>query len=376
MMRLVKVISARDVFGPEKTVIEECRVLGARGWDCLLVNLWDDEDIPLTGKVAAAGVPYLRLPSRWKFDWRAVGTLRDLLRVSPLTVVHAHGFKADVYVLWAGRQAGVPIVSTVHGWTSENLKVRAYEWLQERLWRYYDRVICVSDSYRKVAARAGVSAERLTVIRNGIRAAYDVGDAGGTARAEARRRLGLQDGELAVAIIGRLSVEKGHLRFVEAAQSVREHVPAARFLIIGEGPERPRIEAAIAQRGLTGVVRLLGHRDDVRELYPGLDLLAITSDREGLPNVLLEAMLGSVPAVCANVGGIPEVVRDGVDGLLVPPGDVAALASALSSLLSDPARRAAFGRAARARIQEDFLFDARMDKVATLYDDVARTARA
>ena len=375
-MRLVKVISARDVFGPEKTVIEECRVLGASGWDCLLVNLWDDADIPLTAKVAAAGVPYLRLPSRWKFDWRAVRTLRDLLRVGPGTVAHAHGFKADVYVLWAGRQARVPIVSTVHGWTSENLKVRAYEWLQERLWRFYDRVICVSDSYRKIAARAGVPEERLTVIRNGIRAAYSLSDAGGEARTEARRRLALQEGEMAVAIIGRLSVEKGHGRFLEIAQRIRAQVPLARFVIIGEGPERGVIEKAIQERGLADVVRLLGHRDDVRELYPGLDVLAITSDREGLPNVLLEAMLGRVPAVCMSVGGIPEVVRHEVDGLLVPPGDVGAFAAALSSLLTDPARRAALGREARTRIEQDFLFDARMKKVAALYDDVARSARA
>lgn len=365
MKTVIHTISAEDVFGPEKTVINECLALEAAGWRAEVVNFWSHDDMPITRKLREAGVRFSRIGSAGKFDLAAIRALSARLRGRDDVVVHSHGYKADMYSLLAARHAGVPVITTAHGWTSENAKVRMYERLQAFLWRWFDQVVCVSASYRDSALAAGVAPRKLVVVHNAILSAYQRADA--SEREQSRARLGLAPGELAVAVIGRLGIEKGHRLFVDAAAQLAPRFPQARFLIVGEGAQRAAIESQVAAANLQGTVRLLGHRDDLPAIYPGLDLLAITSVREGLPNVLLEAMLHGVPGVAMAVGGIPEVVSDGADGLLVQPGDLPQFCTSLSRLLEDAPLRTRMGEAAVAKVRSAFLFDARMQRMLTLY---------
>ena len=371
---VIHTISAFDVFGPEKTVINECLALRDAGWESTVVNFWDEEETPIARKVAAAGVRYVRIPSRGKLDWRAVTALRRLIGAGTGAVVHSHGYKADLYSLIAARRERRAVVTTVHGWTSENLKVRLYEGLQAVTWRFFDRVICVSESYRKVARRRGVPEARLVRIPNGIKPGY-AAPIEAHERDALRATLGIAAPDTVVAIIGRLGVEKGHGLFVEGARRALASGAKAVFLIIGEGSERPRIEKLIGAGGLEGRVQLLGHRDDVARLYRVIDILAICSVREGLPNVLLEAMLNGVPAVATAVGGIPEVVQTGVNGVLAAPGDDEGYCRALAGLVADPGARASFGQAARETILREYLFERRMERIMAIYTALGDTAK-
>lgn len=366
---IIHTISAYDVFGPEKTVINECLALRDGGWGSTIVNFWDEPAPPIARKVAASGVTYYCLPSRAKFDPRAIGTLRELIHRYPRTVVHSHGYKADLYSLIGAYRETCPVVTTVHGWTSENLKVRLYERFQAFSWRFFDRVICVSSSYCELARTSGVAASRLVVIPNGIKPAYAV-ILRERERVVMRSALGIAQDDVVVAIIGRLSIEKGHSLFLEAAKRILATEVRATFLIIGDGPERARIESIIKARGLGGRVELLGHRDDVAQLYAIIDILAICSTREGLPNVLLEAMLNAVPAVATAVGGIPEVVRSGANGVLVSPGNDENYVRALADLVEQCEWRKALGQAARETIVRDYLFERRMERIRALYGQV------
>lgn len=366
MKTVIHTISAMDVFGPEKTVLNECLALEAAGWRARIVNLWESEDVPMSHKARSAGARYEVLRTAGKFDIAAIRALARQLRAEQDVVVHSHGYKADLYTLLAARMAGVPVMTSAHGWTSENAKVRLYERLQAYLWRWFDRVVAVSQSYRELAEAAGVPERKLVVVHNAIRSNYQVPDAG--QRRRSRELLGLADGDVAIAVIGRLGVEKGHRLFVEAAGRLAPRHGQAQFLIIGDGAERAALESQIAEAGLGATVRLLGHRNDLPAIYPGLDMLAITSLREGLPNVLLEAMLHGVPAVAMAVGGVPEVISDGEDGLLVAPGSLDGFIAALSQLLSDASQRQRLGAAAVEKVRSMFLFDARMQKMLVLYE--------
>lgn len=366
-MQLIHTISACDVFGPEKTVINECIALRQAGWDCRIVNFWESDDVPISSKISAAGIPYSCIATRGKLDVAAIRQLARLFRASGQPLVHSHGYKADLYSLCAARIAGSPVVTTVHGWTSENAKVRMYEKLQAFLWRFFDRVICVSESYRNTAADAGVPAGKLVVIHNGILSTYQPGDTG--LRQRVRADLGLQEENVAVASVGRLGIEKGHRFLIEAIARLTPEFPNLRVFIIGDGAEREAILAYVKSLNLDRHVVLLGHRDDLPLLYPGLDVLAMTSLREGLPNVLLEAMLNGLPAVATAVGGIPEVISDGRDGYLVKPGDLDGFVDRLGSMLGNHDRRRAMGNAARATVSSRFLFEARMQRVTTLYKE-------
>jgi glycosyltransferase involved in cell wall biosynthesis len=286
-------------------------------------------------------------------------------------VVHSHGYKADLYTLLAAKWTRTPVLTTVHGWTSENARVRLYEKLQSRLWRYFDKVVCVSESYRAVAERTGTPSRRLVVVHNVIRSAYRLEQAADQARAQARALLGLDGQQPVVAIVGRLGIEKDHRLFIDAAARLRGEFPDARFLIVGEGEQREALEQQVAQLGLQQQVQLLGHRNDVPALYPAFDLLAITSQREGLPNVLLEAMLHGVPAVATTVGGVPEVIEHGRNGWLIPPGGLDELATGIATLWRDPARRRQFAQAAVETVRQRFLFDGRMQRMMDLYQGAA-----
>lgn len=368
-MKLIHTLSAFDVFGPEKTVLNECAALARDGWEAEVVNFWNTEDTPIAAKAVARGVPYTCIVSGGKFDASAIRALQRRIEGQGRPLVHSHGYKADLYSLVAARMAGAPVVTTVHGWTSENFKVRLYEKLQAALWRFFDRVYCVSESYCAVARRSGVPARKVILVPNGIVATYN-SDPSPEARARVRRDLGLAEDEVAVAIVGRLGIEKGHGLFLTSAAEALKRHPEARFLVIGEGVERQSIESRVAGLGLQPFVRMLGHRDDMPALYPAIDVLAITSLREGLPNVLLEAMLHGIPAVATAVGGIPDVIRHENDGLLVPPGDASGFTEALARIVGERDLRQALGTRARQKILQHYLFDQRVANVARLYRDV------
>jgi glycosyltransferase involved in cell wall biosynthesis len=153
-----------------------------------------------------------------------------------------------------------------------------------------------------------------------------------------------------VGIVARLVPIKRHEWFLEAAVKVTQRYPGCQFLLVGDGERRQELEEFVRQLGLDGQVRFLGWQRDLERIYADLDLVALTSANEGSPVSLIEAMAAGRPVVSTRVGGVPDLVENGVAGLLVPPGDPAALAEAMTTLLADPQRRRLMGQAGRERV--------------------------
>jgi glycosyltransferase involved in cell wall biosynthesis len=185
-----------------------------------------------------------------------------------------------------------------------------------------------------------------------------------------RKALGLDVAVPVVAVVGRLSPEKGQEYFLEAMTVVATAIPGVAALIVGEGQEEERLRARTDALGLGGVVRFVGYRRDMDTVYPAVDLLVLPSLSEGLPMVALEAMARGIPVVATRVGGVPEVVEDGHSGMLVPSADPRALARAVITLLLDPVRRRVMGGAGRERVARGFSIRARAERVLSLYEDV------
>jgi glycosyltransferase involved in cell wall biosynthesis len=303
-------------------------------------------------------------------------TLRDLtasLRECDLLL--CHGYKANVLGRIAARRRGIPNVAVSRGWTGENRKVQAYEWLDRRHLRFMDRVVCVSEGQaEKVRRWCGVPDSRIMVVRNSARlSAFEHRDP------DARRKLlGMFPSDTPVSLIvlgaGRLSPEKGFQVLVEAAARVANL--AVGFVLFGEGTLRPDLEQRVAELGLGGRFVMPGFRSDLDSLVAAADVVTLPSFTEGLPNVALEASAAGVPVAATAVGGTPEVIADGETGYLVPPGDPAALAGKLTVLLNDAALRARFGEAGRTRMQERFTFDAQAAAYLKLFDEVLEPTRA
>ena len=313
------------------------------------------------------------IPLRNDFP-RLRATVRELaatLRDTRCDVLLCHGYKANLLGRIAARRVGIPAIAVSRGWTGENRRVRAYEWLDRRHLRLMDRVVCVSDGQAaKVRRWCGVAESRLGVIRNSARlAAFEYTDPAARGRLRGFFSSDIRVSHLVLAA-GRFSPEKGFGVLVEAAAAVCRSAPATGFVLFGDGPLRPELSRRVLQLGLADRFVMPGFRTDLDSLIGAADVVVLPSFTEGLPNVALEASAAGVPVVATAVGGTPEVVADGDGGFLVPPGDPAAIATRVCELLASAALREQMSFAARDRMREFFTFEAQAAAYVRLFESL------
>jgi glycosyltransferase involved in cell wall biosynthesis len=286
---------------------------------------------------------------------------RLLELVTRADVVHAHASKAGFLTRLAASLRGRRRVAvfTPHAWSFWARERRAHAWLAlERLAAHWCRAIVgVSDAERRAGLEARVGTEsQYRVIHNGIDA---------DAFARPRR---VVPGRILV--VGRLAPQKRPDVAVQAFARVRQKDPEARLDLVAHGPLEEETRALIGELGLSDHVRLLARDADVPELLAEAACFLLTSDYEGFPYTVLEAMAAGVPVVSTRVGGVPEQVADGETGLLFEPSDPGAAAAAIEQLLADPERARTLGEAGRERVRREFARERMVEETAALYDSV------
>jgi glycosyltransferase involved in cell wall biosynthesis len=358
--------------GPDKTILNTPRFLTPLGYRTVCAYLHPPDDPgfeQLRARARAWGAPLVSVPDRGFWDLGVVRRLLDVCRRERVTVWHGHDYKSNALGLLLRRFWPMKLVTTVHGWVHHTSRTPLYYWLDRLCLPRYDLVLCVSPDLYDQCLQAGVDRRRCVLLENGI----DTdefrrrGDA-----VQARERLGVPGGRFLIGGAGRLSAEKGFDVLVRAVDQLLKAGRDVGLVIVGEGDEGPRLRALIAELGRGDRVQLLGFRSDVKEVYQALDVFALSSHREGLPNVLLEAMALQVPVIATRVAGVPRLVRDGENGLLVEAGDAAGLAAGLARLADDAGLRSRLGQAGRRTVEERYSFRERMAKVAALYDRLLR----
>jgi glycosyltransferase involved in cell wall biosynthesis len=311
--------------------------------------------------------------ARGRFDPAAGGRLHEALERQRARVVYVADSALPLF--WAGwLRRRRPAWRLVVGFHSTGKYEDA---LQHRIaarcaFPVTDRFVALAESHeRYLVAEQGIDPLRTEVIGGGVdlERFHPPAD-----RLSAKRAAGFDADEPLVGIVAALRPEKHHALFLRMASRVARRLPAARFLIIGAGPERPRLEGLARDLRLHEQVRFLGARDDIPELYRALDVAVLCSLPvvETYPVSLLEALASGVPVVSTRVGSIADLVDEGSTGSLVPGGDEAALAEAVERLLADPARREGMGRAARAAALARFDRAAMIADYARLFEQVAR----
>ena len=285
-----------------------------------------------------------------------------------------HGYKPDLIGLAAARRAKVPVIGICRGWTAATWKVRMNEGADRLSLHGMHRVVCVSESQAKKVRRLGISDRRISVIHNAID--YRRLTASQTAdRDELRSFFRVPVSQIVVAA-GRLSPEKGFGDLVNAAALINAQNRNVGFLLFGEGPLRESLLGQIINRNLQETFILGGFRSDIDRLLPQADLVAIPSYTEGLPNIALEAHAASKAIVATNVGGIPEVVQDGVTGHLVDAGDSQALADRILQLLLEGTLRNEMGVRGFLRVKTHFTFEAQSEKYERVFEQIIDDSRA
>ncbi len=321
---------------------------------------------PIVDLCARLGLPYDHLRYMRRdldpvHDTLATGEIAALLRRRRPDLIQINSSKAGVIARAAARFApGTRTVFTAHGWAFSGRGGRAgalYTTAERAAGRISDAIVCVSRHDLSLAEQRGIGTPRTRhVIANGIAPADPVEP--------------LRPGPLRVISVARLQEPKDFGSLVVAAALLRRRGIDLRVEIVGEGPDRPEVEAVIAEHDARRYVRLLGHRDDVPALLRAADVFVLSTRWEGLPYSILEAMAAGLPVVASAVGGIPELVSDGVTGALVRPQDPSALARALAHLAQLPDRGRPLGTAGRALAARRYSIEGMQRRYTALFDDL------
>jgi len=362
--------------GPDKTILNSPRFLGPLGYRCTCAFLRPADDAGferLRRRAAVWQAPIAEIIDRGPWDLDLVARATALARELNVRVWHAHDYKSNLLGLLVRRRWPMALVTTCHGWVERTWRTILYHQVDRLTLRRYDHVIAVSADIEAACRRLGVPPSKLSLIENAI-------DTEQFARTrmpvEAKPDLDWPRQRHLIGAVGRLSPEKGFDLLVRA---IARLVAAGRdvgAIIAGEGAEHHALDALIAELNLSGRVRLAGFQERLAPLYEAMDVYALSSRREGLPNVVLEAMAFQTPVVATRVAGVPNLIEDGVNGLLTPLEDVDALAAAVARILDDRQLSERLARAARQTVVERFSFSRRMAKVAAIYDSVLHSRGA
>jgi glycosyltransferase involved in cell wall biosynthesis len=354
--------------GPDKTILNSPRYLERAGYRMICAYLHPPGDPGfemIRTKARLCRAPLISVPDRGPFDWRVVPILVDICRHERVQIWHGHDYKSNLLGLVVSKFRPMRLVTTAHGWVQHTFRTPLYYGIDRFCLRYYEKVFCVSPDLHMRCRRAGVPADRCELLENGI----DLDEYSRLQNiVEAKRALGFDPRRYLVGAVGRLSAEKGYDVLIRAAARLLRSGLNLELVIVGEGGAKKALQNLAAELACSANVHFVGYQSDTCRWYEAMDVFALSSLREGLPNVLLEAMALEVPVVATRIAGIPRLIDSEHNGLLIEPNAVTELADALTRLLGSPELRARFQAAGRLTVERRFSFATRMDKLAQFYD--------
>lgn len=364
-VRVGFVLHVMQVAGAEVLVAETIRRLAGR----ITPFVYCLDAIGVLGEdLKKQGTPVVAFNRQPGLDLGVARRMAAAIRADKLEVLHAHQYTPFFYGALAARISGrrPRVIFTEHGRHYPDVVSAKRRWINRIvLDRLADEINAVCEfSARSLAEKDGFVRRPIQVIPNGV----DVGQYDRPADATAlRRRLGLDPVRRYITTIARFHPVKDHKTLIDAFARLSRALPDVDLLLAGDGALRGALETQVASLGLTSRVRFLGVRQDVPDLLKASDVFALTSVSEAASITLLEAMAAATPVVVTAVGGNPEIVRDGIDGLLAPRGDVAAIEAAMRRLLTDQQAARKLGASAAARVRSTFLLDQTIERYYRLY---------
>jgi glycosyltransferase involved in cell wall biosynthesis len=354
-LKIIYTITRMVIGGAQETAKHTAEYFHNQGHDVLFVTG------PESGREGYYEVdaPTMIEPSlvrriRPRKDLAAFWKLYRLFRRVQPDIVHARTAKARLLTPLAARLAGVKVVvQTMHGWSFNN-EIDGRRWLYILMERIitplFNWTVMVSEVDLEEGRALGILKKNVSIIRSGVNVGR-MRNVDPEAVARLRSELAPRGEKIAV-LVGRLTPPKTPTVFVEAAAEIVRRHPHTRFVMVGDGALRERVEALITERGLSAHVSMLGLRRDAAEIVAASDIVVHSSTHEGLPKTVLEGMAAGKPVVATRVGGVPVVIEDGVNGLLVEKNDPQALAAAIGRLLDDPALASRLVENAALRVDE------------------------
>ncbi len=361
MVKVCHILDNLNIGGLEKIAIDI--ILNLKGYEHQVWCL--KEKGVMAGELEAKGIPVREFNFAGGLSIASIARLVKELKKEHFTAIHCHGLFPSVWARVAAILARVPVRivhchSTYYGlWPKERIKLRLLSY-------YTTAIIAVSEAVKKsLIEYIGIPEAKITVIYNGLE---DIAVHKAESRDKVRVMLGFAPDDFVIGCLGRLVAMKGHQYLIEALAEIRKRHVRCKCLIIGDGPERQKIEQQVQAMGLDDAVFLLGVRRDIPELLSAVDLVVVPSIlKEGLPLVLVEGSAMSLPLVATNIGGSPEIVKHGVNGFIVEPKDTKALSEKIIYLIEHPGECQEMGQHSRGIWQAKFKKVDMMGKIENIY---------
>lgn len=352
MIRVAYILTPITFGGAEKVSLNFLRIVDRNRFDIkpiLLVRPWEPEPY-FTSEIHRLGYAYYTVPVALKTGGDPLRVLRvacrlySILKQGNFDLVHTHGYFADICCLPIAKLLGLPSISTCHGFIPNDWKLKIYNLLDTFALRLCKTVIAVSEGIKDELISSGIQGSRIVVIPNAVEVHYGE-DKLRIRRQDKRHFLDISPEEFIVGYMGRLSEEKGLILLVEAVAGLRDAAVPVKLLIVGDGSERTALEQLVRAKALENAVIFAGFQADIENWLSAFDVFVLPSLTEGTPMALLEAMAAGVPVIATAVGGVPMVITDGIDGLLVPSGNVEAISEKILCLKDDLELQRRLGRA-------------------------------
>lgn len=354
-LRVMAILEAETVSGPAKNLLRFCERVRATSFGLQRIEMTlatfvrGRETNAFVEEARGRNIPVDVMVERGRFDRGVLQEMRRVIDVRCPDILQTHAVKSNFLMRWGGIEKDVRWLAFHHGYTAEDLKVKLYNQLNRWSLRKARRVVTVCRPFAVQLEATGLDRDRIDILPNAIEEfqhpEQEVVEA-------LRRECGWQSGERVLLTVGRLSREKGPVYLVQALERLNREAAGLRWraVVVGDGPERNNLEAAIQAAGLREKVYLAGHRKDVRPFFKLADLFVLSSLSEGSPNVILEAMAAGLPIVSTAAGGVPETVIDEESALLSAPGDGAALGANLVKMMVDTELAGRLVQGARQRL--------------------------
>ncbi len=321
----------------------------------------------LLSKVKECRVEVKHFKRNKVYDLKFLFDIWKTIRRENIDIIHSHMFTMNFYGTVAGTMARRPVIVTIHD--------RVYDLRTAKRVRAYriigclaSRTVAVSEEIKEVLInKVGLSSRKVTLVQNGVN--LDHYSDPKSAFTEVKEVLGVPPTSPVVGIIGLFHPVKGHSFFLKAAFQIIREVPTTYFVMVGDGPLRQNLEALAQSLGIRGKVIFTGFRDEIPEILTAIDVCVVPSLSEGLSMALLESMAAGRPIVATRVGGNCEAIRDGKDGILIPPSDHIALAKSVVTLLRNKSLCNQLGQSARTTASERFSLKQMVESYETIYEE-------
>lgn len=357
--------------GGDLVILNLLKYLNREKFHPVIVSFFEKRNpgTPLIVNIAKErGIDTRLLEVKGRFDLGAVDKLKRFIDEEKIDILHCHGYKPDVIASLISKKGRPKLVTTLHGWwIGANPKLRFYDWLDLRAIKNFDMIITVADHIKEGLIKKGFPAGNVKCIPNGV----DIKEMNSCDGSGVRRELKIAPGSAVVGIAGRLNKEKGHEYLLRSAERLKN----VTLLIVGTGPLENYLKVMAERLGISDRTIFTGFRSDARRYIAAMDIFALPSLSEGLPLALMEAMAAGKPVIASDIGGIPQVVADGVTGLLVEPRNPSQLEKAISKLITDKEFSSFLAEKGRDFIEKNFSLEIMVRRYEDLYLELSKNER-